>query len=340
MEPHGDRMAEGGPPRVAVLILNWNGKHDTLETLESVRGLTYDNFEVLLVDNGSTDMSRETVSAQFPEVHIISSPTNLGVAGGRNLGLKAILERSDIEYVLFLDNDVTLEPRLLDKLVAAAESQADLGIIGPTIYYSSDPRRIWSAGVSIVFRDVPAKKVARSPLSWEKGGTVIERVECITGCCMLMKRQVFTSVGRFNPKYFMVCDETDFCYRAARQGIANAVLPGAKVWHKISSSTGGGYTPPRAYFTGRSTILFLKEHGRPWHWVTTFVFAALGLVVAYLRERLQGNQRAVVMKYRGYRDALLERPVDSEVAGYFQSSGSGACLERQRPGEALGHRSS
>ncbi len=311
-------MTEGGPPRVAVLILNWNDKCSTLETLESVRGLAYPNIEVFLVDNGSTDMSREAVAAQFPEVHVISSPKNLGVARGRNLGLTHVLQQSDIEYVLFLDNDVTVEPRLVDKLVATAESQADCGIIGPTIYYSSDPRRIWSAGVSIVFRDVTAKKVARRPLGWERRGTVIERVESITGCCMLVKRQVFTSVGSFNPKYFMVGDETDFCYRAARQGIASAVVPGAKVWHKISSSTGGGYAPPRAYFTGRSTILFLKEHGRPWHWMTTLPLAAVSLLLAYPRERWKGNQRAVAFKLRGYLDGLLGRPVHPEVREFFQ----------------------
>jgi GT2 family glycosyltransferase len=145
MESRVDRILESGSPRVAVLILNWNDKSSTLETLESVRGLTYPHFEVFLVDNVSADMSRKAVADRFPEVRIISSPVNLGVAGGRNLGLKVILERPDIDYVLFLDNDVTVESRLLDKLVEAAESQADLGIIGPTIYYSSDPRRIWSA---------------------------------------------------------------------------------------------------------------------------------------------------------------------------------------------------
>ena len=308
----------GSSPRVALLILNWNDLRNTVETLTSVRGLAYPNFELWVVDNGSTDGSREPIAEQFPEVHLVSSPENLGVAGGRNFGLEAILSRDQADYVLILDNDVAVEARLLDKLVAAAEAQTEVGIVGPIIYYYSDPRRIWSAGASIVFREVTAKSPAKNRLEQEERGEGIERVDCITGCCMLVKRQVFETIGRFNPQYFMVGNESEFCYRAAKRGFASAVVTHAKLWHKVSASTGGGYTPARAYFTGRSTILFLKDHGRPWHWVTTIAFAAMSLSVAYLRERRRGNQRAVAMKLRGYLDGLLGRPIDRKVEQYFQ----------------------
>ncbi len=310
----------GLSPRVAILILNWNDLRNTVETLTSVRNLEYPNFEVWVVDNGSTDGSREAVASQFPEVRVILSPKNLGVAGGRNVGLEAILGRDHADYVLILDNDVAVEPRLLDKLVAAAEAQPDLGIVGPIIYYYSDPRRIWSAGASIVFREVTAKSSAKNCLEKKGRAEKVERVECITGCCMLVKRRVFETIGRFNPQYFLVGNETEFCYRAAKQGFASAIVTHAKLWHKVSVSTGGGYTPARAYFTGRSTILFLKEHGRPWNWVTTLAFAALSLPVAYLRERRGGNQQAVVKKLRGYLDGLLGRPVDPEVERYFHGN--------------------
>lgn len=316
------------PPKVAILILNWNGKRDTLETLESVKRLDYENFDVWVVDNSSIDGSPEAIAARFPEVRVLAAPENLGVAGGRNFGLEAILPRSDVQYVLILDNDVAVEPRLLRKLVAAAESAADIGIVGPVIYYHSDPERIWSAGASIVFREVTAKSLAKNCLETEDRSEGIRRVDCITGCCMLVKHRVFDAVGRFNPQYFMVGNETEFCYRAAKQGYASAVVTDARLWHKVSSSTGGGYHPSRAYFTGRSTILFLKEHGRPWHWITTLAFAGLSLPVAYLRERRRGNQRAAVMKLRGYLDGLLGRPVNREVQRYFQGNQPASAEER------------
>jgi hypothetical protein len=135
---------------------------------------------------------------------------------------------------------------------------------------------------------------------------------------MLVKRQVFETIGHFNPQYFMVGNETELCYRAAKQGFVTVVVTHAKLWHRVSASTSGGYTPARAYYTGRSTILFLKEYGLPWNWITTFAFVAMSLPVAYLRESFRGNQRAVAMKARGYLDGLLGRPVDRRVQAYFQ----------------------
>jgi GT2 family glycosyltransferase len=306
------------PPKVAILILNWNDRRNTLETLESVRGLQYENYEVFLVDNGSIDGSLEAIARAFPEVHLLPSPVNLGAFEGRNLGLQAILPRSDVDYVLFLDNDVTVEPRLLDKLVEAAEAQADLGIVGAIVYYHSDPRRIWSAGSEFIFREVATRLRLTNHLVTQEPGEGIEYVGSLSSCCMLVKRRVFETIGCFHPQYFMVCGDSEFCYRAAKRGFARAVVTHAKMWHKVSASTGGGYTPARAYYRGRSTILFLKEHGRPWNWITAITFMTLSLPVAYLRERRRGNQRAVVMKLRGYLDGLLGRPVNREVEEYFQ----------------------
>ncbi len=307
----------GSQPQVAILILNWNGIRDTLETLESVQQLQYSNFEVVLVDNGSTDGSRDAIDAAFPAVRLIASPTNLGVAGGRNLGIEAILQRPDIDYVLILDNDVTVEPSLLDKLVATADGHPEVGILGPIVYFQSDPARIRSDGVALVFRQVTATSPSKYRLETEARPATVKRVDAINGCCMLVKREVLTKIGLFNTQYFMVNNETEFCYRAVKHGFACAIVSHAKVWHKVSASTGGGYVPGRAYFTGRSTILFLKAHGRPWHWVTTLTCAALSLPLAYLREWRRGNQHAVVMKFKGYLDGLLGRPVDPEVERYF-----------------------
>jgi GT2 family glycosyltransferase len=313
----------GSQPRVAILILNWNGIRDTLETLESVQQLQYSNFEVVLVDNGSTDGSREAIATAFPTVRLIAPPTNLGVAGGRNLGLEAILRQPDVDYVLFLDNDVTLEPSLLDKLVAEANKDAALGIVGPIVYYHSDPRRIWSAGSRFIFREVISQlRLKNHPVTHElmEG---IEYVDALSGCCMLVKRCVFETIGYFTPHYFMVCDDSEFCYRAAKVGFKRGVVMHARLWHKVSASTDGGYTPGRAYFTGQSTILFLKAHGRFRQWASSLTCVALSLPIAYLREWRRGNQRAVVMKFRGYMDGLLDRPIDPQIERYFQPGQSG-----------------
>ncbi len=313
----------GSQPRVAILILNWNGLRDTLETLESVNNLHYKNVETFVVDNGSVDCSYEAITTTFPGVHLIASSENLGVAGGRNLGLQTILRRPEIDYVLVLDNDVMAESTLLDTLVVAAEARPEIGILGPIVYYLEDPKRIRSDGVAIVFREVTAKSPAKNRL--EKGNRPegVKQVDAINGCCMLIRREVFEAIGYFNPVYFMVNNETEFCYRAGRKGFHSAVVMHAALWHKVSASTGYGYTPGRAYYTGRSTILFLKEYGSIRHWASTLTCVALSLPFAYLREWRCGNQRAVVMKFRGYLDGLLGRPIDPRVQRYFQRGQSG-----------------
>ncbi|MBZ0170189.1 Glycosyl transferase family 2 [Candidatus Methylomirabilis lanthanidiphila] len=318
-----ERPQHGSTPRVAILILNWNGMRDTLETLESVHRLHYGNFEVVLVDNGSTDDSCNAIASAFPTVRLIASPANLGVAGGRNLGIEAILQESDIDYVLFLDNDVTLESSLLDKLVAAAEGDVALGIVGPIVCYHSDPQRIWSAGSRFIFREVISRLRLTNHLVTQELTEGLEYVDALPGCCMLVTRRVFETIGCFNPLYFMACDDSEFCYRAAKAGFRRGVVTQALLWHKVSTSTGGGYTPGRAYFTSRSTIVFLKAHGRLWHWASALTCAALSLPLAYLRERRRGNQHAVTMKFKGYLDGLLGRPIDPEVEQYFQRGQSG-----------------
>lgn len=201
----------------------------------------------------------------------------------------------------------------MDKLVAAADGHPEVGILGPIVYYQDDPKRIRSDGVAIVFREVTAKSPTKNRLEKENRPEGVKQVDAINGCCMLIARQAFETIGYFNPAYYMLNDETEFCYRAGRKGFHSAVVTHAALWHKVSASTGGGYTPERAYYTGRCTILFLREYGRPWHWVTTLTFAAFSLPLAYLREWRRGNQHAVAMKFKGYLDGLLGGPVDPKV---------------------------
>jgi hypothetical protein len=302
--------------RTLALVLCWNDCESTLETLESVRALRWPELEIAVVDNGSTDGSPDAVRRRFPEARVIVARKNLGVAGGRNLGIEEALRRPEIEYVLCLDNDVILEPELLAKMVAALEGAEDVGILGPVVYHRSDPERVWSAGKRLVFREVSSKMILpRRAAAADAPG--LRRVDAVTGCCMLCRRRVFEQVGLFDPRYFLAAEDTDLCVRAAKAGLRSAVVGHARVWHTVHGSTGGGYVPPRAYCTALSTMLFLKAHGRPWHWLTTFLAAAAGLPAAWLRERRRGNARAVAMKLRGYRDGLLGRPVDPEVARHF-----------------------
>src|SRR5436190_7401977 len=137
--------ADRHAPSVAVIVLNWNGRDDTLACLESLAGLNYDNFQVMVVDNGSTDGSVGAIRPRFPGVEIIETGRNLGFAEGNNVGIRLALDRG-MDYVFLLNNDTVVDPSLLSELVAAAERCPEGGIFGAQILYHSDPLKIWFAG--------------------------------------------------------------------------------------------------------------------------------------------------------------------------------------------------
>ena len=117
-------------PTVAAIVLNYNGKDITLQALESLTKMTYPECDIIHVDNGSTDGSTEAISKSFPQVRTIRAEQNIGPAGGLNLGMRRALE-SDYEYLLFLNNDIEVDPQMLSELVRVAEGSADIGCVGP-----------------------------------------------------------------------------------------------------------------------------------------------------------------------------------------------------------------
>ncbi|MCA9573406.1 MAG: glycosyltransferase, partial [Myxococcales bacterium] len=144
------------PPSVAAIVLSYNGRDLTLESLASLTRMTYPDFDLVVVDNGSTDGTREAVGRAFPGVAQVRSEENLGPAGGLNLGIRWALARG-YDYLLLLNNDIEADPSLLDELVRVAEADPTIGCVGPKIFYHGERDRLWSAGGVIRFKDVVVK---------------------------------------------------------------------------------------------------------------------------------------------------------------------------------------
>ena len=121
--PDSDPAVPGPSPSVAALVLNYNGREITLQAIASLLAMRYENFDVIHIDNGSTDGSSEAVAAAFPQVRTVRAEQNQGPTAGLNLGLRAGLE-AGYDYLLSLNNDIEVDPRMLSELVATAESAA------------------------------------------------------------------------------------------------------------------------------------------------------------------------------------------------------------------------
>src|SRR5688572_18902125 len=137
-------------PKVSIVILNYNGKLLAQRCLQSVMDSPYANKQIILVDNASTDGSVEYLRRIFPEVRFLQNVENLGVAGGRNLGFREAT-RSGSDYILSLDNDARIDPHLIEELLAVAESDRRIGVVGPKAYSDDDSGTIQCAGGHVTY---------------------------------------------------------------------------------------------------------------------------------------------------------------------------------------------
>lgn len=242
-------------PRVAILILNWNGKKDTVPCLHSVKRLTYP-CDLLLIDNGSTDGSVHEIRSIFPDLEILETGANLGFAEGNNEGIKIALERG-ADYVLLLNNDTLVDPDLIEGFLQSFQSHPEAGIVGGKIvlYDSPDLLDHWGGmwnNKKGVFDFVGLRQKASS---WESSLSM----DYVCGAAFMVKKEVFEKIGLLEKRFFVLWEEADFCFRAKKQGFASYTAPQAKVLHKVSVSFVGGKTHS-TYFWWRNRLLWIERN--------------------------------------------------------------------------------
>jgi hypothetical protein len=286
----------GDQPRVAGIVLSYNGKDVTLLTLGSLLQSRYPALDLVLVDNGSTDGTAAAVAEAFPQVKILRVETNRGPVPGMNLGLRWALDHG-YDYPLLLNNDLEVDPGMVDELVAAVESDPKIGCAGPKAYYFEDRQRLWSTGGIVRFKE---------SVNRERGMGDIDRgqydrdeiVDYMTGCALLIRREALESTGYFDPIFSLSVEDADWGVRMRRAGFRALYAHRAVLWHMVSATT-GTYTPAKNFHTGRSSAIFVRRYASPWQWITFIACTAAALPLAWLRELPKGNQAAATAKLRG-----------------------------------------
>lgn len=244
-------------PFVCIVILNWNGWRDTLECVESCRGLTWPNFRIVLVDNGSTNGSEERLRSQLPDVDVIQSGSNLGFAGGCNVGIRYALN-SGADLVWLLNNDAVTDHEALTRLVEAMEGDASAGIAGSKIYYYDDPLRIWFAGG--LWEKGRLRLRHRGAQQLDKGQfDRICEMGSVSGCSMLIRAAVIQAIGLMDESYFLYWEDVEWCARAAEHHYRVLFVPDSHIWHKVSASAGQRSFSQYYYWT-RNGFAFLRRY--------------------------------------------------------------------------------
>jgi GT2 family glycosyltransferase len=244
-------------PCVVFVILTWNQCKLTLECLDSVSRLNYPNYRIVVVDNGSQDSTVEEIHRIFPDVITIENRENLGYSEGNNIGIRRAFELG-AEYLFLLNNDVNVDPAMLQALVDVAEADSHIGAVSPKIYYYDDPMRIWAAGACIDWRNGNVGRLQAEQYEVSNADGKPVAVNALSSCAICIKREMLEKVGLLDPSFFIYYDEMDWCVRAQRSGYALVYVPGAKIWHKVSASMKQD-SPRTAYYMNRNTLLFLRK---------------------------------------------------------------------------------
>jgi len=248
------------PPLVSIVVLNWNGSSDTLACLDSLAALTYPNFNVIVVDNGSIDDSLDKLgaySSPYPLV-LLQTGRNLGYAGGNNVGTRHALEHG-ADFVLVLNNDTTVATDLLEQLMDAARRNPDAGVFSARVMYFDNPEIVWFDGAcwnaSALQLEWPGQGVSEVEL-----GTIDHDTDYACGAALFFRAEVARQIGLLDEVFFLVWEEVDWSFRARRAGWRCLVVPAARIWHKIGVSFGSESSPLRMYFSIRNELLWFSRH--------------------------------------------------------------------------------
>jgi GT2 family glycosyltransferase len=249
-------MAE--TPLVYIIVLNWNGWKDTIECVESCLKITYGAFMVVIVDNDSADGSEKILRERFPELEIVQTGGNLGYAGGNNVGIRHALEKG-ADYIWLLNNDTVVDPAVLDELVAVAGQDAGIGMLGPKILLHSRPQHLNCIGSTINLLTGRPRLLA---LGEKDDGRFdqISDMDTLSGCSLLVRKEVVDRVGLLDDRFFLFYEETDWILRAKRAGYRMVYVPKARIWHKVSVSVGGHQSPLMLYYMTRNNPLLVRKN--------------------------------------------------------------------------------
>ena len=277
-------------PRVVISILNWNGFDDTVECLRSLQAIRYPNVSIVVVDNGSSQPDVSRLRETFGNaIRLIEAGQNLGFAEGNNLVLRQALE-TGADYVLLLNNDTSVDPNFLDRMVAEAERSPQVGMVGAKIFYHNSPL-IWAVGGGRANFWLDDFRMLGNGQS-DRPDWSTHQLDFLTGCALLIRMEAIRQVGVFDPRYYLYNEEADLCLRFQHAGWKLAVASEAVVWHKVARSS-QYLSPNYVYYMVRNKLLLAHKHLPRWRWwlfiPVLVVKEGFGYMVLATRRRAWGS---------------------------------------------------
>lgn len=299
-------------PRVVIVILNWNGWKDTIECLESLYQINYPYYEVIIVDNNSSDNSINKIEEYCNGKIVIKSPffeyknsnkpikysivstneekvssgkliliknkENVGFAEGNNIGIRYALKSLDPDYILLLNNDTVVDKNFLVEMLKVSENDNKIGITGPKIYYYDEPNKIWFAKGKISWKFCRGLNTGYNEIDSGQHDQISE-MEYASGCAFLIKREIIDRIGLLDKRFFLYFEEIDWTLRVSRLGYKSVFVPKGKVWHKVSKSGGGIKGKIGLYYITRNRWLLMKRWANKSEYWVFIIYQILGAII-------------------------------------------------------------
>jgi GT2 family glycosyltransferase len=211
---------------VSIIVTNWNGERYLGKCLDSLLAQTYHGYEIIVVDNASTDKSTDIVKKYGSQIRLVINKENLGFAAGSNAGIRA----SRGELIVLFNNDAVADSAWLAALVRGIDEPPEADIVSGIIYYYDPGDVIWcDAGrVDLI-----------TGFSWHAGQhrksvPSPEEIDYFPGCALMIRKTVFDQIGLLDERFFLYAEDPDFCLRAKQAGFKLKLVPGARVRHMVS----------------------------------------------------------------------------------------------------------
>lgn len=259
--------------KVVISLINFNGNEKTKTCLASIEKLKKNKLsvQVVVIDNNSRDPLSLEKKYGFP-IHLIYNKINKGFTGGQNDGILYSLSQN-ADAVLILNNDTILDEQSLSTLVNTLNKDENIGIVVPKIYFAAGSefhknrytnkdlgKVIWYAGGHIDWKNIIATHRGVDVVDNESFNAEIQ-TDFATGCCMLVRSDVFKKVGLLDDRYFLYYEDNDFSQRVLRAGYKIIFQPKAVIWHENAGSAGGSGSLLQDYFITRNRLLFGMTYG-------------------------------------------------------------------------------
>lgn|SRR5215472_1542340 len=284
-------------PNVCCIIVNWNGWKDTLQCLESLQRCTYASLTVLIVDNGSTNDSVAMIREAHPDVVVLENGSNLGFAGGNNVGIRYALAHG-ADYVWLLNNDTAPDPEALTSLVAKAATNKRIGAVASICYYADNQSAVeaWGGAHVNLWVGFGRNSTRPRPDDW---------FHSLNGTSMLISREALEDVGLLDEIFFLYWEDTEFCLRLRKNEWKIAAAPDSRVIHKVHGSTGDNKLALDRFQTA-SGLRLLRLHS-PLPYLSMLLFLSTRFTKRVLQLQF-ARCRSVWLGIQDYRQKLSAPP--------------------------------